>query len=34
MDGRVEKKKGWHSTKAISDLWDDDDVEYVDHTIL
>jgi len=29
MDGRVEKKKGWHSSKAISDLWDED-VEYVD----
>ncbi|NAS89804.1 hypothetical protein C4E24_08770 [ANME-1 cluster archaeon AG-394-G21] len=29
MDGRVEKKKGWYTTKAISDLWVDD-VEYVD----
>jgi len=29
MDGRVEKKKGWYSAKAISELWDED-VEYVE----
>ena len=28
MDGRVEKKKGWDSPKAISEMWSDD-VEYV-----
>ncbi len=33
MDGRVEKKKGWHSTKAISELWVDDVVIH-GHTIL
>ena len=30
MGGRVEKKKGWYSTKAISELWDEDDVGYID----
>jgi hypothetical protein len=29
MGGRVEKKKGWYSTEAISELWVDD-VKYVD----
>ncbi|MGC9443694.1 MAG: hypothetical protein ACP5E9_01980 [Candidatus Methanospirareceae archaeon] len=28
-DGRVELKKGWYTTTAISELWRDD-VEYVD----
>lgn len=28
MDGRVERKKGWYSSKAISEMWDDS-VEYV-----
>ena len=27
-DGRVERRDGWHSTRAVSDIWDDD-VEYV-----
>jgi hypothetical protein len=29
VDGRVERKRGWYLTKAVSELWDDD-VEYVD----
>ena len=28
MDGRVERKKGWYSSREISELWDDS-VEYV-----
>ena len=28
MDGRVERKKGWYSSRAISEMWDDS-VEYV-----
>ena len=28
-DGRIEKMKGWYSSKAVSEMWDDD-VEYVD----
>ena len=29
IDGRVEKKEGWHSSKEVSEIWDDS-VEYVD----
>jgi hypothetical protein len=29
MDGRVERKKRWYSSRAISEIWSDD-VEYVD----
>lgn len=29
MDGRIERKGGWYSSKAISEMWDDS-VEYVD----
>jgi len=29
MDGRVEKKRGWYSSKEISEMWDEN-VEYVD----
>jgi hypothetical protein len=28
MDGRVERKRGWYSSRAISEMWDDS-VEYV-----
>jgi len=28
MDGRVERKKGWYSSKAISEMWDKD-VEFI-----
>ena len=29
VDGRVERKNGWYSSKAVSEVWGDD-VEYVD----
>ena len=28
VDGRVERKKGWYSSKGVSEIWDDD-IEYV-----
>jgi len=29
MDGRIEKRRGWYSSKEISEIWDQN-VEYVE----